>query len=158
MHICQLIHSLGIHIFVEVLCKIVKSNNDPGLNNSTVVIISVISTTVAIILMLLGASLFFKQRRESFRRGSEVNSAYSSSSSQGQKRPIFASVAAKRDIRGDDIMEATNNLSNDFTIGSGGSGTVYKAELFNGKIVAIKRIDDLLLDKSFAREMYSWSL
>ncbi|MFS8019207.1 putative protein kinase RLK-Pelle-LRR-XI-1 family [Helianthus anomalus] len=53
-------------------------------------------------------------------------------------------------------MEATNNLSDEFIIGSGGSETIYREEFVTGEIVAIKRIwwkDDVFLDKSFAREV-----
>ncbi|KAL0398070.1 UNVERIFIED_CONTAM: LRR receptor-like serine/threonine-protein kinase GSO1 [Sesamum radiatum] len=138
-------------------CKDIKSaNGETGLSESSVVIISAISTTFAVILLLLGAALFFKHRREALRRGSALDSAYSSSSSQAQRRPLFDNAAAKNDFRWIDIMEATNNLSEEFIIGSGGSGTIYKAELFTGETVAIKRIvrkDDPMLDRSFAREI-----
>ncbi|KAL2474011.1 LRR receptor-like serine/threonine-protein kinase GSO1 [Forsythia ovata] len=138
-------------------CKdLMSSLQESGLSESSVVLISAISTTLAIVLLLLGAALFFKHKRAALRRASEVDSAYSSSSSQAQRRPLFDNAAAKRDFRWVDIMEATNNLSDEFIIGSGGSGTIYKAELFTGETVAIKRIprkDDLLLDRSFAREI-----
>ncbi|KAL0834435.1 hypothetical protein Bca101_086324 [Brassica carinata] len=52
-------------------------------------------------------------------------------------------------------MDATNNLSEEFMIGSGGSGQIYKAELENGETVAAKKIlwkDDLMSNKSFSRE------
>ncbi|KAL8193817.1 hypothetical protein R6Q57_026059 [Mikania cordata] len=57
---------------------------------------------------------------------------------------------------GKTLWRLQNNLSDEFIIGSGGSGTVYRAELLSGEIVAIKRIpwkDDMFLDKSFAREV-----
>ncbi|KAG8385045.1 hypothetical protein BUALT_Bualt03G0000600 [Buddleja alternifolia] len=136
-------------------CKDIKSpSGESGLSESPVVIISAISTTIAIMLLLLGAALFFKHRREAFRRASELDSAYSSSSSQAQRRPLFEN--GRHDFRWIDIMEATNNLSEEFIVGSGGSGTIYRAELFSGETVAIKRIarkDDPFLDKSFAREI-----
>lgn len=53
-------------------------------------------------------------------------------------------------------MEATHDLSDEYIIGSGGSGTIYKAELPSGEIVAVKKIlrkDDLFMDRSFAREV-----
>nr|KYP34130.1 LRR receptor-like serine/threonine-protein kinase GSO1 [Cajanus cajan] len=56
----------------------------------------------------------------------------------------------------EDIMDATNNLSDDFMIGSGGSGKIYKAELATGETVAVKKIstkDEFLLNKSFIREV-----
>ncbi|CAN1225761.1 LRR receptor-like serine/threonine-protein kinase GSO1 [Linum grandiflorum] len=53
-------------------------------------------------------------------------------------------------------MEATNHLSDEFVIGSGGSGTIYRAELASGEMVAVKRVpwkDELMFNKSFAREV-----
>lgn len=63
----------------------------------------------------------------------------------------------KQDFRWEDIMEATNNLSSEFIIGTGGSGVIFKAELPNGETVAVKKIsskdDSLLANKSFVREV-----
>ncbi|KAI3851084.1 hypothetical protein MKX03_001087, partial [Papaver bracteatum] len=53
-------------------------------------------------------------------------------------------------------MEATHDLGDEYIIGSGGSGTIYKAELPSGEIVAVKKIlqkDDLFMDSSFARKI-----
>jgi serine/threonine protein kinase len=66
--------------------------------------------------------------------------------------------SARREFRWNAIMEATGNLSDQFAIGSGESGTVYRAELPTGETVAVKRIvhvdsDALLHDRSFAREV-----
>ncbi|KAJ6705262.1 LRR RECEPTOR-LIKE SERINE/THREONINE-PROTEIN KINASE GSO1 [Salix purpurea] len=132
------------------------SSQRSGLSESSVVVISAITTLTAVALLAFGLALFIKHRREFLKRVSEVNCIYSSSSSQAQRKPLFMKGTAKRDYRWDDIMEATNNLSDDFIIGSGGSGTVYRVGLKGGETVAVKKIlwkDEFLLNKSFTREV-----
>ncbi|CAM6050152.1 unnamed protein product [Sphagnum compactum] len=57
------------------------------------------------------------------------------------------------------VMEATQNLSDDYIIGTGGNATVYKAELNDGTTVAVKKIHllekDIQVHKSFLREINS---
>ncbi|CAM6055878.1 unnamed protein product [Sphagnum tenellum] len=64
-----------------------------------------------------------------------------------------------REISFTKIMEATQNLSDDYIIGTGGHATVYKAELKDGTIVAVKKIHllekDFQIQKSFLREINS---
>jgi hypothetical protein len=129
-----------------------------GLSESSVVIISVLSTSAAVALLILSVRIFCKNKQDYLRQDSKVTSyVYSSSSSQAQRRPLFQLRAAgKRDFNWEDIMDATNNLNDDFMIGSGGSGKIYKAELATGETVAVKKIsskDDFLLNKSFLREV-----
>ncbi|KAF5733585.1 LRR receptor-like serine/threonine-protein kinase GSO1 [Tripterygium wilfordii] len=126
-----------------------------SLSESLVVAISAVSTLVVIAVLILGAILL-KRQREFMKRAKEVNCAYSSSSSQAQRRLLFPNGAGKRDYRWEDIMEATNGLNDEFIIGSGGSGKIYRAEFSTGETFAVKRIlwkDDFLLNKSFAREV-----
>ncbi|KAF5740421.1 hypothetical protein HS088_TW11G00490 [Tripterygium wilfordii] len=49
-----------------------------------------------------------------------------------------------RIVKFEDIMDATNNFDAMYCIGEGGHGTVYKADLPSGDIVAIKRFHCLL--------------
>ncbi|WJZ81704.1 hypothetical protein VitviT2T_001529 [Vitis vinifera] len=130
-----------------------SSHHNSGLKLSSVVIISAFSTIAAIVLLMIGVALFLKGKRESL---NEVKCVYSSSSSIVHRRPLLPNAAGKRDFKWGDIMQATNNLSDNFIIGSGGSGTIYKAELSSEETVAVKKIlrkDDLLLNKSFEREI-----
>ncbi len=65
--------------------------------------------------------------------------------------------ALGREISFNNIMEATQNLSDDYIIGKGGQGIVYKAVLHNGNVVAVKKIPllnkDIKSHKSFLREI-----
>jgi Leucine-rich repeat (LRR) protein/tRNA A-37 threonylcarbamoyl transferase component Bud32 len=136
-------------------CSIL-SDQQSGLSELLVVVISATTSLAAIALLALGLALFFKRRREFLKRVSEGNCICSSSSSQAQRKTPFLRGTAKRDYRWDDLMEATNNLSDEFIIGSGGSGTIYRAEFQSGETVAVKKIlwkDEFLLNKSFAREV-----
>ncbi|XP_026398360.1 probable leucine-rich repeat receptor-like protein kinase At1g35710 isoform X2 [Papaver somniferum] len=61
----------------------------------------------------------------------------------------------------EDIIEATENFDTKYCIGTGGYGSVYKAELSTGQIVAVKKLhssdeDSEILDlKSFEREVHA---
>ncbi|MED6221435.1 hypothetical protein PIB30_054599 [Stylosanthes scabra] len=124
-------------------------------SQASVVIFTTVSTAVAIAL-IFAVRIFFKKRPEFFSKVGEVNCLYSSSSHARKKFLFPLNIGGKREFRWEDIMDATNNLSEEFIIGSGGSGTVYRAELASGETVAVKKIsfkDEYLLNKSFIREM-----
>ncbi|KAK3030839.1 hypothetical protein RJ639_035768 [Escallonia herrerae] len=58
----------------------------------------------------------------------------------------------------EDIIKATNNFDVRYCVGTGGYGSVYKAELPSGKVVALKRLHRLeaaepTIDKSFKNEV-----
>ncbi|XP_039025622.1 LRR receptor-like serine/threonine-protein kinase GSO1 [Hibiscus syriacus] len=138
-------------------CDNLGSGKQRSLSETSVVVVSAISTLAAIALLVLVVTIFLKQRREYFKRGNEVKCTYSSSSSsQARRRLLFHHGANKQDYKWEDIVHATKNLSDEFVIGSGGSGTVYKGEFRTGETVAVKKIlwkEDLLLNRSFTREI-----
>ncbi|CAL5367869.1 unnamed protein product [Camellia sinensis] len=58
----------------------------------------------------------------------------------------------------EDIIKATNNFDIKYCIGTGGYGSVYRAQLPNGKIVALKKLhcfeaEEPAFDKSFRNEV-----
>ncbi|TXG48402.1 hypothetical protein EZV62_027696 [Acer yangbiense] len=137
-------------------CSAPVANRQSTLSEPALVAISVLSTLSAIALLIVVILLYLKHKQEFLRKVGEVNFTHSSGSSQAQRRLLFQHGTAKRDLKWEDIMEATNNLSDEFIIGSGGSGTIYKAELHNGTTIAVKKIsckDDLLSNKSFTTEI-----
>ena len=137
-------------------CNEVSSSESSSLSEAAVIAISAVSTLAGMAILVLTVTLLYKHKLETFKRWGEVNCVYSSSSSQAQRRPLFHNPGGNRDFHWEEIMEVTNNLSDDFIIGSGGSGTIYRAELLTGETVAVKKIlckDDLLSNRSFTREV-----
>ncbi|KAK8999042.1 hypothetical protein V6N11_070220 [Hibiscus sabdariffa] len=69
---------------------------------------------------------------------------------------IFSVLGFNGRILHDSIIEATEDFSSEYCIGSGGYGTVYKAALPTGQVVAVKKLhqseDSLLLNNSKAFE------
>jgi len=84
-----------------------------------------------------------------------------------RKRPQKATVTDIRDVLSvwnfdgklafEDITRAPENFSDRYIIGSGGYGTVYKAQLQGGRLVAVKKIhpteDDISDEKRFLGEI-----
>ncbi|KAL1359198.1 hypothetical protein HN51_004486 [Arachis hypogaea] len=132
------------------------SNKLPMMSLSALVIVSSVSSIVAIAILMFAGRVFLKNKQEIFRKFGEVNCIYSSSSHAKKRFLLPLNIGGNREYRWEDIMDATNNLSEEFIIGSGGSGTVYRAEWATGETVAVKKIsfkDEYLLNKSFIREM-----
>ncbi|VAH29792.1 unnamed protein product [Triticum turgidum subsp. durum] len=120
--------------------------------------IALVSAAVTLTIVLLVIVLVLMAVRRRGRHSGEVNCTVFSSTQGNTNRQLIIKGSARREFRWDAIMEATANLSDQFAVGSGGSGTVYRAELPTGETVAVKRFvhmdsDMLLQDKSFAREV-----
>ncbi|CAM0870776.1 unnamed protein product [Alopecurus aequalis] len=90
-------------------------------------------------------------------QGSTAGSTFSSkSSAKGLYGPHRN--ASQREIPGDrifslpEIQKATKNFSPNLKIGQGGSGTVYKGQLDDGTLVAVKRAKKNVYDKHMGQE------
>uniref|UniRef100_A0ACD5TUN0 Uncharacterized protein n=1 Tax=Avena sativa TaxID=4498 RepID=A0ACD5TUN0_AVESA len=86
-------------------------------------------------------------------RGSTIESKRSARSLYGPNRN-----SSEREIPGDrqfslpEIQKATKNFSPNLKIGQGGSGTVYRGQLSDGTLVAVKRAKKNVYDKHMGHE------
>ncbi|KAL5210782.1 hypothetical protein ABZP36_006405 [Zizania latifolia] len=90
-------------------------------------------------------------------RGSSSGSTFERRSVKGLYSPMQRN-SSDRDIPGStkfslpEIQKATKNFSPNLKIGQGGSGTVYKGQLHDGTLIAVKRAKKNVYDKHMGRE------
>ncbi|KAG8095769.1 hypothetical protein GUJ93_ZPchr0013g34365 [Zizania palustris] len=90
-------------------------------------------------------------------RGSSSGSTFERRSVKGLYSPMQRN-SSDRDIPGStkfslpEIQKATKNFSPNLKIGQGGSGPVYKGQLHDGTLIAVKRAKKNVYDKHMGRE------
>ncbi|KAK7386228.1 hypothetical protein VNO78_26291 [Psophocarpus tetragonolobus] len=103
----------------------------------------------------LGIGLFFFVRHVSFKKEEDPEGNKWARSLKGTKQikvSLFEKSVSKMKLS--DLMKATNNFSNTNIIGSGRTGTVYKAVLDDGTILMVKRLQESqYTEKQFTSEM-----
>ncbi|GMI80373.1 MDIS1-INTERACTING RECEPTOR LIKE KINASE2 [Hibiscus trionum] len=105
----------------------------------------------SLLLLFIFAASFFACCKKTPTRKSEPR--------EEQHGDIFTVLGFNGRILHDSIIEATEDFSSDYCIGSGGYGTVYKAALPTAQVVAVKKLhqseDSLLLNnlKAFESEI-----
>ncbi|KAE8717868.1 RNA polymerase Rpb7-like, N-terminal domain [Hibiscus syriacus] len=93
------------------------------------------------------------------RRTKVITPTRESEPREEQHGDIFTVLGFNGRVLHESIIEATEGFSSDYCIGSGGHGTVYKASLPTGQVVAVKKLhqseDSLLLNnlKAFESEI-----
>ncbi|RDX60125.1 Calmodulin-binding receptor-like cytoplasmic kinase 2, partial [Mucuna pruriens] len=106
---------------------------------------------------------------EEFKSSSTSNTTASNASRSGSHRgrgsnrgisiSSYNSVQAKEPgivkFTMEEIFQVTKNFSPSFKIGQGGFGTVYKAKLFDGSVVAVKRAKKSVYEKHLGVEFQS---
>lgn len=112
---------------------------------------------VTISALVVGLGLSFYYRNVSVKRKKEEDPegnkwARSIKGTKGIKVSMFEKSISK--MRLSDLMKATNNFSKDNIIGSGRTGTMYKAVLEDGTSLMVKRLQDSQhSEKEFMSEM-----
>ncbi|KAM5562897.1 putative inactive leucine-rich repeat receptor-like protein kinase [Rosa sericea] len=123
-------------------------------NSVVIVAAGVGGATFAALVVIIG--LFFFMRRVSARKKEEDPEgnkwARSLKGTKGIKVSMFKKSVSK--MRLSDLMKATNNFCKDNIIGSGRTGTVYKAVLDDGTSLMVKRLQESQhSEKEFLSEM-----
>ncbi|CAN6203411.1 unnamed protein product [Urochloa humidicola] len=94
----------------------------------TLVLSILIPVCVVVILAFFSVTMFFYKSK----RPQKIISA--------NRRDVFSVWNFDGKLAFEDITRATENFSESYIIGSGGYGTVYKARLQEGRIVAVKKL------------------
>ncbi|KAL6209065.1 hypothetical protein ACLB2K_020008 [Fragaria x ananassa] len=123
-------------------------------NSVVIVAAGVVGATFSALVVII--ALFFFMRRVSARKKEEDPEgnkwARSLKGTKGIKVSMFKKSVSK--MRLSDLMKATNNFSKDNIIGSGRTGTVYKAVLDDGTSLMVKRLQESQYsEKEFLSEM-----
>ncbi|XVE78275.1 hypothetical protein DITRI_Ditri13aG0131700 [Diplodiscus trichospermus] len=143
-------------------CVLAASNNI-GHGKSTKVIILVVLPLFGGILLLLAGSVFILRRKIQSRSPQSGEAQRSPQSREAQYVDIFTLWGYDGRILYENIVEATENFSSHYCIGSGGYGAVYKAVLPIGQVVAVKKLhqyEDSMLSnnlKAFESEIRALS-
>ncbi|MFQ6646563.1 hypothetical protein Gotur_020108, partial [Gossypium turneri] len=113
---------------------------------------------ISVMLPLFGGLLLLFLLVRSF-FGSCKKAQTKESESREEQGYIYNVLGFNGRILHDNIIEATEDFSSDYCIGSGGYGSVYKAALPTGQVVAVKKLhrseDNILINnlKSFESEI-----
>ncbi|KAL4653754.1 hypothetical protein ACB092_01G328300 [Castanea dentata] len=124
-------------------------NSFPNNNKSIVHQIKIVVPLSFFLVFLLLGCIFLS------RRGDKKTKSESSEPKNGD---LFSIWNYDGKIAYEDIIEATKDFDISYCIGTGGYGSVYKAQLPSGKIVAVKKLHRLeaenpTFDKSFKNEV-----
>ncbi|KAG6553874.1 hypothetical protein Mapa_004791 [Marchantia paleacea] len=102
--------------------------SDGGVNTRTLIMVGVLCGLVLLFMACLVAYFLFRMRR----RTRELHQIQEALEREHVKPPFFSY---------DDLKAATRNFSNENILGKGGYGTVYKADLTDGSILAVKKLN-----------------
>ncbi|KAG5249162.1 leucine-rich repeat receptor protein [Salix suchowensis] len=132
-------------------CTTRANEKDGGMKKSKLVIIVASIASALFLSLALGGIIAFLHHR---------NSRNVSAHGSRPRREIpFSIWFFKGKIAYEDIIEATKNFDDMYCIGEGGTGKVYKAEMPDGQVLAVKRLNYLVQDeeiettKSFSNEV-----
>lgn len=130
--------------------------SSPSKKSHTGIIVGAAIGGVTVGALAVGIALFFILRRVSVKKKEQDTEGNKwAKSIKGTKRikvSLFEKSVSK--MRLSDLMKATNSFNKNNIIGSGRTGTMYKAVLEDGTLLMVKRLQDSQRsEKEFASEM-----
>ncbi|GMI80400.1 MDIS1-INTERACTING RECEPTOR LIKE KINASE2 [Hibiscus trionum] len=123
--------------------------------NTKVIILTMLPLFGGLLLLFILAASFLTCCKKTPTRISEPR--------EEQQGDVFTVLGFNGRILHDSIIEATEDFNSNYCIGSGGYGTVYKAKLQTGEVVAVKKLhqseDSMLINnlKAFESEIVALS-
>ncbi|GMP90121.1 hypothetical protein CsSME_00041392 [Camellia sinensis var. sinensis] len=131
-------------------CQATSKKTSPGVIIGAAIAGLTITALGVGIGMILFSRRVSKKKKEDDPEGNKW--AKSIKGAKGIKLSMFEKSVSK--MRLGDLMKATNNFSKDHIIGSGSTGTMYRAVLEDGTSLMVKRLQDTQhSEKEFASEM-----
>ncbi|KAI5072980.1 hypothetical protein GOP47_0013086 [Adiantum capillus-veneris] len=135
------------------------------LSMNTTIVLAVLVTVLCVLAFVVWMGFVMKnrnQKKENALLSTLQQSSFNGSSSwnlSGEREPLSINVATferpLRKLTFSQLIEATNGFSRESLVGTGGFGEVYKAELRDGTVVAIKKLLQFSHqgDREFVAEM-----
>ncbi|KAI4987110.1 hypothetical protein ZWY2020_019910 [Hordeum vulgare] len=122
-------------------CEITQSHGQH--KNYKVVLLAIIPATITLVLLTTVVTILrYKRKKHSTGSGNDL-----------QQTKLFAIWNFDGQDLYKKIVDATENFDDSHCIGTGGSGSVYRAELPSGEIFAVKAIHPMEDDESFDHEI-----
>uniref|UniRef100_A0A8I6YNR1 non-specific serine/threonine protein kinase n=1 Tax=Hordeum vulgare subsp. vulgare TaxID=112509 RepID=A0A8I6YNR1_HORVV len=122
-------------------CEITQSHGQH--KNYKVVLLAIIPATITLVLLTTVVTILrYKRKKHSTGSGNDL-----------QQTKLFAIWNFDGQDLYKKIVDATENFDDSHCIGTGGSGSVYRAELPSGEIFAVKTIHPMEDDESFDHEI-----
>ncbi|KAJ4721723.1 putative Receptor protein kinase [Melia azedarach] len=110
-------------------CKAFTSNKQSLRKKWLIIVLPILG---AICVSIVVIAMFILSRRKK-------SNSQTQQSSQINPSTLLSVLNFDGNILYEEIISATNNFDNQYCIGEGGQGSVYKAELLSGDIIAIKK-------------------
>ncbi|XP_042483747.1 LOW QUALITY PROTEIN: MDIS1-interacting receptor like kinase 2-like [Macadamia integrifolia] len=114
-------------------------------HKSLILIISLLAVLLFLLFASLGTFLFFRRRMKSIEENTSANQ---------QHGDVFTIWNFDGRIAYQDIIEATDQFDPKHCIGVGRHGSVYKAELSSGRLIAVKKFNSSLEEESSDQETF----
>ena len=131
-------------------CNITSlKNSTPSKDHKVLIIFSTSLFGVLSFISLVAVSFIFTRRSKARKKGKDATVSNS--------RNVFSLLNYDGKIAYEDIIGATNDFDDEYCVGMGGTGRVYKAELPSGQALAVKKIwsldDEEVKEESFRNEI-----
>ncbi|KAH7846547.1 hypothetical protein Vadar_015220 [Vaccinium darrowii] len=137
------------------ICPSESRKKIDGKKHNTVMILTIITPCFGVLCVLVTTLIFFFIRRGR-KRQARIEGNREKESGKDEKKSLFAIWSYDGKMVYENIIESTNEFDSKYCIGEGATGSVYKAELPNGQVFAVKKLRSLQ-DSEAATDLRSFT-